>query len=460
MTQKEYTDIAKNYKRKVAGSFMLVDGDKLIDKVAGEDIVVTKKLDGALQVLFYEEGGVFAVSTNGIVRRELPCIKEFAELSAKSGYKSMVVAAELYATLSPDGRERVGDVSVAEANQSLNEKLKLGVFDIISLDGVNYSPEHYKETIIKINELFSGKLVHPVASKNVTSKQAVGQLFQDWVIAAGAEGLVVHTELPIIYKIKRRHTVDAVIIGYTVGEDDKQNSIRDILVAVMRPDRLLQQFAATGNGLTDVENAQLYQKLSSLHTESSYIETDSRNVAFHMVKPEVVVELSAIDFVSENSNGEPKMNVLLSFDPSKGYASLGSTPGVAAHSLVISRIRDDKKAEESDIRLSQLSDLCAFAEGRAISTLDLPKSEILVRRVFTKGEGAKLMIQKYIVWKTNKNENPLFPAYVLHYTDFSVGRKEQLKRDIRVSNNKEQIMKFLDQFIVDNVKKGWEEVLP
>ncbi|MCQ2197603.1 MAG: hypothetical protein MJZ60_08805 [Bacteroidaceae bacterium] len=48
-------------------------------------------------------------------------------------------------------------------------------------------------------------------------------------------------------------------------------------------------------------------------------------------------------------------------------------------------------------------------------------------------------------------------TYVFHYTDFSVSRKEQLKRDIRVSNDKEQIFKLMDEFIADNVKKGWEE---
>ena len=90
---------------------------------------------------------------------------------------------------------------------------------------------------------------------------------------------------------------------------------------------------------------------------------------------------------------------------------------------------------------------------------NLPKNEVLSRRVFTKGEGEKLMVQKFIVWKTNKEKNPLFPAYVLHYTDFSVSRKEQLKRDIRVSSSKEQIMQLLDSFISENIKKGWIQTM-
>lgn len=458
MTNKEYTDIAKTYKRKVAGSFMLVDGAKLIEKINGEDICVTKKLDGAMQILFYENGSACSISTNGIIRKDLPCILEFASLAQRCNVKSITVAAELYAVIGSDGRERVGDVSKAESDESLKNTLKLAVFDIVDIDGVPFTPEHYKDTVAKIKSSFSGDLVHPVLAKSVSSKHEVEQIYNEWVIESGAEGLVVHTELPIVYKIKPRHSVDAVIIGFTVGEDDHENAVRDVLVAVMREDGLLQQFAATGNGFTEEERTNLMEKLSSMEVESTYIETDSRNVAFHMVKPEVVVELSAIDFVSESSTGEAKMNILLSYKDGIGYSSLGCTPGVAAHSLIFSHYREDKGCNPTDVRLSQLSDLCAFSAEKTVSMVNLPKSEIIERRVFTKGEGDKLMIQKFIVWKTNKENNPLFPAYVLHYTDFSVSRKEQLKRDIRVSNSKAQIMGILDDILAENIKKGWEEV--
>jgi len=457
MTTKEYAEIAKNYKRKVAGTFMLVDGAKITDKISGEDFCVTRKYDGTMQVLFYENNDACAVSSNGIIRRGLPCIEEFRELAKKAGFKSLTVAAELYAVISETGRERVGDVSSAQADKSQHDKLKLAVFDILDIDGEPFAAGHFKEKLSKIKAIFSGNLVHPVMAKSASSRQEVVAIFDEWVKDKGFEGIVLHSELPIIYKIKPRHTVDAVIIGYTVGEDEEENSIRDILVAVMREDGLLQQFAATGGGFKDEERASLYNKLSSMGVESTYIETDSRNVAFHMVKPEIVVELSLIDFVSENSSGEAKMNMLLSYDEEHGYSSLGQTPGVAAHSLVFSRFRDDKTCNTADIRLSQITDLCEFSEVKAIALTNLPKSKIIERRVFTKGEGEKLMVQKFIVWKTNKEENPLFPAYVLHYTDFSVSRKEQLKRDIRVSNNQGQIMSLLDQFLEENIKKGWAE---
>ena len=458
MTNIEYAETTKTYKRKVAGSFMLVDGAKLNEKISGEDFCVTKKIDGTMQILFYENGEVCAVSTTGKIRRGLPCLEEFAALSKRYGAKTLTVAAELYAVIREDGRERVCDVSTAEADESLRGKLKLAVFDILDIDGELIVVEHYKDKLAKIESIFSGNLVHPVESKAASSKQEVERIFQQWVIDGGAEGIVLHSEIPIVYKIKPRHTIDAAIIGYTVGEENSNHAIRDILVAVMREDGLFQQFAATGNGFSSEQKSKLFERLSTINVESSYIETDSRNVAFHMVKPEVIVELSVVDLVSENSAGEAKMNTLLEYDEDKGYTSLGSTPGVAAHSLIFTALRDDKSANTTDIRISQLTDLCEFSEQKAITLSNLPASEIVARRVFTKGEGAKQMVQKFMVWKTNKDANPLFPAFVFHYTDFSISRKEQLKRDLRVSDSREQIMRILDEFIAENVKKGWVEI--
>jgi len=454
---KEYSDIAKTYKRKVAGSFMLVDGAKMADKIAGEDYCVTKKLDGAMQVVFYRDGEVVAVSTNGIERKDLPCLKEFAELVNKAGIKSITVAAELYAILSDSGRERVHDVSTALADEKLHAKLRLAPFDLLDINDEVFMSQHYKEVIEKLNSIFNSTLVKPVESKSAASKHEVEQIYQDWVVEGGAEGLVVHSEQPIVYKIKPRHTIDAVVTGFTVGEDDNEDKVRDILVAMMREDGLLQQFGATGGGMSETQKHEIFEKLSSLKCQSDYVETDSRNVAFQMVRPEMVVELSILDAVSENSAGEPKENKLLTYDAEKGYLAEGPTTGVTVHSMMFVQERADKGCNATDIRISQLTDLCEFSVRKATNIANLPKSEMLIRRLFTKGDGEKLMIQKYVVWKTNKEDSGIFPAYVFHYTDYSIGRKEQLKRDIRVSNSKDQIMQILDQFIADNVKKGWTE---
>lgn len=453
----KFSELAKGYKRQISNSFFLVDGDHIKDVVEGENFCVTRKIDGTMQMLFYRDGEVVAVSTSGAELRGLPCLDEFASLVERAGLKSATAVGELYAVLSDTGRERVFDVSRAVADKSLNEKLKLAIFDLVDVDDEKIVLP-YREVIGKIGELFSGERVHPVESREAATVDDVEKIYKQWVVEESAEGLVVRFCSFMSYKIKPHHTVDAVVVGYTVKDDPHSDSVRDIMVAVMRPDGLLQQFAVTGTGFSKEQRRELLRRLSPLATQSNYVETDSRNIAFQMVRPEVIVELVAGDYLAEDSFGKAKMNTLLRYTEEEGYSIEASTPGVSAHHLNFVCFRDDKEVCSESIRLSQITDICPFLPQEAVSYKDLPESNVIYRRVFTKGAAEKMMVQKYVVWKTNKEQSGRFPAYVLHYTDFSAGRKEPLKRDIRVSSNKNQIMTLAEEFIATNVKKGWSEV--
>ncbi len=391
---KEYANIARNYKRTVAGRFMLVEGARLTEKIAGEDFCVTQKMDGIMQVLFWRDGKVAAYSSHGNPTDEtLPCMVEFAKIMKQSGLKEATFGAELYATINPNGRERVGDVATALADERLHDQLQLAVFDILDIDGSPFEASHYHDKISKIKQLFrTGMSVKPVDSYKAQGKQDVELLYNELVAERGAEGIVVHCETPVIYKVKPRHTIDAVVIGYTLGEDERSEMVRDLLVAVMHPDGSLQQLASAGSGLTDELRNSLYEQFSASRVESDYIETDSRNVAFQMVRPEMIVEISAIDFVTENTAGEPKRNVLLLYHPEEGYKTIQPTSGVALHSPVIVRLRPDKMCEERAISVRQLTDLCQFAEDKTGRRDNLPKSEILFRQVYHKGRGLKRMV--------------------------------------------------------------------
>lgn len=456
----DFANIAKTYKRTVAGRFMLVEGAKLTEKIVGENFCVTKKMDGIMQVLFWRDGKASAYSSQGNPTDiTLSCMVEFAKIMEQSGLKKATFGAELYATINPNGRERVCDVSTALAYEKLHDQLQLAVFDIIEINGTPFEASHYHDKISRIKQFFSSGLsVRPVDSYKAHGKHEVELLYDELVTELGAEGIVVHCETPIIYKVKPRHTVDAVIIGYTIGEDERSEMVRDILVAVMHPDGSLQQFASTGSGLTDELRKKLYDRFSASRVESDYIETDSRNVAFQMVRPEIIVEISAIDFVTENTAGESKRNMLLESHPQEGYKTIKPTAGVALHSPVFVRLRPDKTCEERAIPVRQLTDLCEFTKDKIERMDNLPKSEILFRQVYHKGSGLKRMVQKYVVWKTNKEHTGQFPAYVFHYTDFSMARAECLRRDIRISNSREQIMQLCDEFISANVKKGWQQI--
>ena len=406
-----------------------------------------------MQVVFYRDGKAFMANSGGNIRENLPCLDDFAEQLKRAGVSSATVAAELYVP-SAGTRPRCYDTLEALNSKDPDDakKLCLAPFDLLDLNGEPFAASHYKIKHAKLAELFKSDYVRPVEQRLVSSAAEVQQIFNEWVTEGGAEGLVVRSEIPIVWKIKPRHTLDAAVIGYTTSEA----GIRDLMFAVRRDDGLFQTFGVTSNGLSDEVRKSLPAELEKSAVESEYIHSDSRGIAFQMVRPERVYELSVGELISESNQGKIKWNSLLEISPD-GWLCRGQTPGVSAIGMSIVRPREDKSVEAASIRVTQLSDLCPFAEVQPTSAGK--PSEVLARRVFKKVSGAKTMVQKFVIWKTNKENTGDYPAYILYYTDYSATRKEALKRDLRVSSSEEQIRKIMDDFIADKIKKGWEEVL-
>jgi len=446
---KDVQKAAMDYKRRVAGMFMLVDGKDIRAKLSGETFYVTRKIDGVMAYAVCRGGKVIMAGSGGRDLSNVPCAKALAAAVKAYGAKSATIVAELYAP-AKNGRPRVFDVLAALADPKKAKSLMLAPFAIVELNGEPVK-DAYKDIHAKLSEMFKDEAVKPVEMRVAAGDAEVEDIYNEWVAEGGAEGLVVRSDLPIVWKIKPRHTVDAAVVGFTTGEQ----GIRDLMFAVRHEDGRFQTFVATGNGLDAELKTSLVEKLSAMAVESAFIQTDSRGIAFQMVRPEMVFEVSFGDLVSEDSQGRPKFNPLLEFD-GKAWKPCGRTPGVAAIFAVIERARDDKGVEPSDIRVSQLSDICPFAERKAAAAL--PKSKLLKRRVFKKTSKDKVMLQKFVTWKTNKEADPRFPAYVFHYTDFSSGRKDPLKKDIRVAATEAQIDAILEAFLAENVKKGWNEV--
>lgn len=458
---KTLSNIARKYKRTIPGSYILVDGANISEKINATDCFVTRKLDGIMTVMFMRGGKVEVYNSGGNeVPSDLPCYVEAAMALRHAGLTDATIAGELHITLNANDRERVCDVSKALADSTLRNQLRFSPFNILDEAGVPIPAKHYRDIHAQLKRIFAtGTLVNPVEGRQASSKSEVEQIYRDWVLSDGSEGLVIHSELPMVYKVKPRHSIDAVIIGYTEGEDARRGMLRDMLLAVMHPDGKLQQIATVGTGLSDAQRLDFYDRLSKIHAESDYVETDSRNVAFQMVAPEIVVEFNAVDLVTENAAGEAKLNMLLQYDPKAGFHAVGRTSGVAVHSPAFIRERNDKTACPADVRLSQLTDLVEFSTVKAIDYNALPKSNVLFRKVFIKESGTKQMVQKFVVWKTNKEQSGRFPAYVLHHTDYNFWRQDTLKRDIRVSDSYAQIMELLDTLMASSIKKGWCEYL-
>lgn len=447
----ELREAAIGFKRRISQQFMLLEPSALKDRIYGETFVVTRKIDGVMACAFYRNGTVTLVGSGGRNLSAAPCGEVLAAALQKAGVRSATVACELYAPVSK-GRPRVSDVLAALADEKLIGNLRLAPFDLLELDGETWSPVGYQETYSRLAKLFTAEAVRPVEMRTAKSKDDVEAVYSEWVDGEGSEGIVVRSEAPVIWKVKPRHSIDVSIIGYTVGDE----GVRDMLFAVRSERGNYRILGSVGSGLTLELRQELLERLKKLDVASSLIQTDSRGVAFKMVKPTLVVELSIGEFVSEDSSGRPKYNVLAVFDKKSGWTSLGRSTGVSAFRIVFERIRDDKATDAVSVRESQVTDICPFVEQKT-SIGALPKSSLLVRKVFKKESSGKLMVQKFLVWKTNKEADPRYPAFVYHYTDFSSGRKDPLKRDIRVSSDKAQIMSFLEADLAANIKKGWIE---
>lgn len=450
---KYLSQTAIDYKKNIAGKFMLVEGAKLKTRVAGNEFCVTRKIDGHLQLLFFKDGEGILLNSRGADKvGQLLCLKEAVESLKKTGIREAVIAAELYLP-KEGGRPRCGDVPRALADPGLREKLCLAPFDIVSIDGESWQGKPYSEVYAHLSSLFKADACCPVQMMKAASLDDVQAIYDEWVEGDGAEGLVIHSDSGIVSKVKPRHSIDAAIVGYTTGDQ----GVRDLMLSVRREDGLFQVFAVGSGSLSDEDRQTLANRLSSMHVESEYILSDSRGIAYQMIRPEIVWEVSVIELVPAGNDGKIRMNALVRFDDEKGWILESMTPGVSALGLTFIREREDKTPSETDIRVSQLTDLCPFEEAQGASG-PMEASTILDRRVYRKFSGDKVMLHKFLIWKTNKEATGRYPAYIFYHTDYSSGRKDILKRDMAYAPDEAGIRRIFEEEILANVKKGWEAV--
>lgn len=450
--EQNYSRTAIDYKKNVAGKFSLVEAKDLHHRIGDSRMCVTRKIDGHLQIAFFEGGEITLYNSNGRQRvGDIRCARVLARSLSEAGIARAAIAAELYMPC-PDGRPRHGDVATALADDIARDNLRLAPFDILELDGEKWRPGHYSETHRRLTHLFTDDMVKPVEMREVSTLDEVLAIYKEWVDGEGAEGLVVHTEGPVVWKVKHRHSIDAAVVGYTTSE----RGISSLMFAVRRDDGLFQHFVEGSTGMTDEERANVAERLSKMHVDSQYILSDVRGIAYQMVRPEMVYEFTVLDLTARGNDDKIKMNSLLRWDEQQGWLMEGVTPGVSATGITLVGERADKTTSCVDVRVSQLSDLCPFEELET-STKAEP-SELIERRIYRKVSGAKVMLHKFLLWKTNKEQTGRFPAYIVYHTDFSSGRKEIIKRSMAYTSDPDQARQLFDAEIAANVKKGWEEV--
>jgi hypothetical protein len=130
------------------------------------------------------------------------------------------------------------------------------------------------------------------------------------------------------------------------------------------------------------------------------------------------------------------------------------------HPVVVRR-RNDKQADAIDVRVSQLQEVLPELDSEsALKPRELPKSTIVRRQVWSKEGKGGLAVRKLLVWKSGKESTwPGWPAWLVHFTDYSPDRKTPLERTLRSALSETDAQATADALIAENIKKGWQEVL-
>ena len=392
-----------SYKRRVASNYRpLAPAD--IDKLAPGKMIVSEKIDGELWFLIAVNNEVFLANPRGsVIAGALP----FLTLAGKPLPERTIIAGELHAIVAGK-RCRVGDLAAALSGGA---KAKVGevafsAFDLVEDAGVapvgSYSDRHVRlQALIGTSPNLS---VVPIESMGAAVQ--VRDLFSAKIESSEWEGLVLRLEMGLIYKLKPAVSVDAVVIGYTT-KADQSDLARSILLGLMHENGQLQILGACGNLGSEDERRELLRKLV----------------------------------------------------PPTGWISEGMKPCPRPIHPVLVRVRTDKNVNPVDIRFAQVAAYLPSGDLAQAESVDLPKSTLLRREVWTKEAKGQVAIRKLLIWKTNKEKIATsYPAYVVHWTDYSPTRAEPLDRDVRLAPDEAEAAKIAEALIGDNIKKGWNKL--
>jgi ATP-dependent DNA ligase len=455
---------AQDYRRQAAARMYPLSKSDISKRVAKSKYHVSKKIDGQFALLIYKDGQVATVNPGGTVRTGLPWQVEAAKLIKATGVSHALIAGEVYLIgEEPNQRTRVHDVTRAlrqPEDEAHLARIQFAVFDILLADDQSY------DTIEAVAPLLDkwfakGEKIHAVTSCWLESDQEIAAQFEKWVEDDDGEGIVTRSDTAGTYKIKPQHSVDTVVIGFTESSDERQGMLHDLLLGVVRPDNTLHVLCRVGGGFSDDERRDLLSDLKDMVIESEYAEVNSDHVAYRMVRPEWVAEITCLDLVSQTTRGGPINRMVLLWDENASiFRTVRRLPLASVIAPQFVRLRQDKQPVAADVPIRQIADIVEVAQADVDARqLQLPTSEVLSRNVYKKILKGATMVRKFIAWKTNKEtESDEFAAYVMHYTDYSSNRKDPLKREVRISNSLEQIEELCEQMIEGNIKKGWNEV--
>ena len=418
-----------------------------IDRLLGAPpFYVSRKIDGELWFLSATAGATQLIAANGrVADGDAPV---FTPGMVPDG---TVLAGELHVSKG-DARERVGDVPAA-----LNadpDTLVFAAFDVIQHGESSWRDLPYARRLELLSELLpqSGP-VHMIPVTTVSSAADVNGLYHDVVETTGAEGIVVRCADGRALKVKPDITLDLAILGFTTRQGPAGEEARSLLIGLHSSDDAWVPLGTVGNFIEGIERQHLLEMLAPLETPSSYRKAASSGQLYRMVRPEILVECRVLDLQTLDAKDRPIRQPQLRVSNNQ-WSVAGQLAAATLINPIVLRLRTDKPDVQDGARWQQVEAL--FRSGQQ-SDAAAAAHTIIRRHVWTKTSKDKTDVRKLVVWKTNKEAlDSSYPAYVVHWTDYSAGRKTPLTREVRPAVSEEAALELAEAMVIANIKKGWD----
>jgi ATP-dependent DNA ligase len=445
-------DIAElliNYKHNVASKYLPVRGDQIGTRVFEmEKYYLSTKIDGHLCFIYKEGNNISILNHNNKPFDRTELNKELESI-LKDQEGLFVGEIHLH---HENKRTRSYDLTKEISNDKSD--IRIAIFDILRLKDKEFQSNDWNNKKNILSEIFpKSGIIFYLDEVELSSRKDIEVEFQKRAIDLNLEGVVVRGESGPVFKIKQYLSFDLVVLGYVNGHANDFSLLKEILIGVMIDKNKFLSVGIVVNGFTVSDRETLSLDFEKIKVESDSIQVSNSKLPFTMIEPKYIVEIESTDIITSNSDGFIKRPLLIF---NNNFLLDKYSNSISLTTPVFKKFRQDKKVNEKDVGLNQITRVVDIID-KVEEESNKSSSELIKRDVYVKITKGFKMVKKFLVWDTKAVLND-YPKYVFYKIDYSPTRKDKMKRDIKVSNDEEQIMKIFDTEIETDIKSGWEKI--
>jgi len=459
-------NVATDYRTAVSRKYQTLP-KHMLEQTFSDDTEVhcSVKYDGEQVFVLFDAAKNLCFAFNapsGRCRVGLPYLKDLEAHLRHQGINKALLVGESYLPKDNNRRTKVADVVRATfaGDATSQQSLSLAIYDLIMLDGKKFfhPAEGFKNNLQELEKLIPSRedqKFHRVRGE-IRPAKSVLDFFAKTTQADNEEGIVVRSlSHAAIFKLKPLITVDAAVIGYTEGDCEGFYGITSLLCGLFNPaTKHMTVLGRIGSGFSDEERVRLLEELKDSKVEAPLNMTDSSGRPVSFIRPQMVVEVEGESLVYENSDNQANQVQVFSYDeshPSYKFCGLTNFP-LLTHMRYL-RGRPDKNWQDGGTRPEQIGQ--PDENIQPPTTQESAEPEVLARHVYCKKSPKGESIRKGLLVQTN---SPQKYPYLIHWTDFSPGRKVPLETTLEVAATKERAEQLLQQKLASEIKKGWEKI--